>query len=308
MKLKTFAVIGLTLIVTFGLVFIYSTSFATKERVATLINVKGNVKVRSDDQPSWTPATEKMELRQGDQVRTEGGSSAIIRMDDGGTMVKIGPLAMMKVDSLTQKGRDSNTSLDVSVGKAWSRVRKLSGDSNFDIKTPTAVAGVRGTFFSSEVDEASTFDVFNGSVAVSSASNPEDQILVGEKQRTTVESGKNPSEPVAIPEDEYNSGSNGFSDEEFTTSTFDLQISISPQVVEPGQNATVNLQVFKNGQPYQEVIKINLALSGNAIFVDSGSSETEIETDSQGSASLEITSPEKETVTVSAQLLIKVRK
>lgn len=308
MRNKTLTMAALTLAAAFALIFIYSSSFAVKQRVATLTNVKGTVMVKSG-KAQWAPAADRMELKEGDQLRTEGGSSTIIRMDDG-SMVKLGPLAAMTVSNLKAAGKNNQTSLDVETGKTWSRVRKLSGESDFSVSTPTAIAGVRGTYFSAEVEQtsASTIDVFDGSVAVSSVNNPDQAVVVGASQRTTVAPDQSPTAPAGIPADEETAGRSGFSNEEFTAATFDLQISVNPQVVEPGQNATVTLQVYKNGQPYRAEAKVALTLSGSAVFTGTGTSELEATTDSNGSLSLEITSSEKETVTVSAQLTIKVMK
>jgi hypothetical protein len=309
MRAKTITAAAITIAVAIAMVFIYTNSFAVKQRVASLANVKGTVTVKKAGTTQWIPAADRMELAEGDQLRSEGGSAAILKMDDG-SMVKLGPLATMTVKSLSSVGKGNKTSLDVSVGKTWSRVRKLSGDSDFNVSTPTAVAGVRGTYFSAEVEQtsSSTFDVFDGSVAVSSASNPDQSVMVASSQRTTVAPNQKPSAPTKIPASEENAGRKGFSDEEFTAATFDLQISVNPQVVEPGQNATVTLQVYRNGQPYRAEAKIKLSLTGAAVFTGTGTSEIETTTDDNGVLALEITSPEKETVTVSAQLTVKTVK
>jgi ferric-dicitrate binding protein FerR (iron transport regulator) len=305
MKVKVLITAALTVLFAVGAMFVYSASFAVKQRAAILVNVKGTVKVNST--AGWVAAAERMELREGDQVKTEGGSSAIIRMDDG-SMVKVGPLSSMKVSTLSQKGGDNKTALNISNGKAWSRVKKLTSDSDFSVKTPTAVAGVRGTYFSAESAQASTFDVFEGSVSVSGIKSPSDSVLVGANQRSVVSANQKPAAPVALPADAAQEGKTGFSTEEFTSATFDLQISISPQVVEPGQPATVHIQVFKGGKPLNEEVKIGLTLSGSATFVSSGSNQADVTTNGQGAASLDITSQEKESVTVSAQMSIKVKK
>ncbi|HOX27520.1 MAG TPA: FecR family protein [bacterium] len=309
MKIKTALSVFAAIVISAGLILIYSNGFAEKGRVAVLSNVKGTVTLKAAGSTQWTAATDRMEISEGDELRTEGGSSAIIRMDDG-SMIKLGPLANMKVSGLKTAGRDNNTMFDISKGKSWNRVRKLTDKSVFKVATPTAVAGVRGTFFSTDVAQStsSTIDVFDGQVAVSSASNPNASVNVGAHYRTTVDPGQSPASPSQIPSSEEQAGRNGFSQEEFAAAAFDIQISVSPQVVEPGKTAVVNVQTYMNGQPYRKELKISLSLSGSATFVSTGTNEIEATTDNQGALKLEITSPEKETVTVSAQLHIKVRK
>lgn len=293
----------------FCVMMVRTTSVAVKERAANVVGLKGTVEVKYKDAESWVPAAERMELKEGDVIRTQSGSTAILRMENG-TMMKLAPLTNMKVERLNQTRGGDNTSLDISAGKTWSRVKKLSDESDFSIKTPTAVAGVRGTFFSSEVENTadSTFDVFEGAVAVSSASDSGASVMVGANQRTTVAPNESPSAPSEIPQNERDAGAAGFSSEEYAAASYDLQISVSPQVVEPGGIATLQLQVFENGKSFQSEVKVYLTLSGSATFVSSGSNEIEATTSNQGSLTLEITSTEKETVTVSARMSIKVRK
>jgi len=309
MKSKALIAAIVAIVFTAGMALVYTSTGAAGKRMATLTNVKGTVLVKAAGSAEWVEGTDKMVINEGDEIKTRGGSSAIIKMDDG-SMLKVGPLAAMKVDKLAKSGQNNQTSMGIEVGKTWNRVNRMTSDSSFDVKTPTAVAGVRGTYFSSEVEKTtdSTFDVFDGQIEVSSSSDPSSAVVVGENQRTQVSPGKTPTSPSTIPADEAEAGKGGFSDAEATMATYDLQISVSPQVVTPGQKATVSVQVFKNGQPDRTQYTLKLSLSGSATFVESGSSEIETTTNDQGAASLEITSSAKETVTVSAELRVKVPK
>jgi len=309
MRVKALVSLLVAVAFTAGLVLFYSGTNAVNERKATLVNIKGTVKVKAAGSAAWAEASERMSLFTGDEIRTEGKSSAIIKLDDG-SMLKIGPLALMKIDQLTKTQKDNVTAMGVSVGKTWNRVNRLTSDATFNVKTPTAVAGVRGTYFSSDVAESSdsTFDVFEGSVGVYGTSDPDATVVAGAGQRTSVAPGQAAAQPAAIPQEQLDEGKGGFSDAEAAMATYDLQIGISPQVVEPGKNATVSVQVFKNGQPLRQEVTVKLSLSGQAKFVDSGSQSMEVTTDGQGSAKADITSEAKETVTVAAELRIKVPK
>ena len=307
--MKSKALIAAVVAVAFAacLSLVYNGTDAAGKRMATLTNVKGTVLVKAGGSSEWVQASDRMVINEGDEIKTRGGSSAILKMDDG-SMMKVGPLASMKVEQLSKDGRNNRTEMGVEIGKTWNRVNRLTSDSKFNVKTPTAVAGVRGTYFSSEVEKTtdSTFDVFDGQIEVSSSSDPSSAVVVGENQRTQVAPGQTPSAPSDIPSNELDS--DGFSNAEAALATYDLQLSVSPQVVTPGEKATVSVQVFKNGQPDRKQYTMKLTLSGSATFVDSGSSELEVTTDDQGAATVEITSTEKETVTVSAELKIKVPK
>lgn len=308
MRAKAIVAAMVMLAVTLGLTFAYNSTYAGAKRMATLTHIKGEVKVKAPDSAEWAAATDRMVVNEGDEVKTAAGSSAIIKMDDG-SMVKIGPLAKMKMESMGKDGRHNKTDIGVSIGKSWQRVNKLSADSSFKVKTPTAVAGVRGTFFSSEVEQStdSTFDCFDGAIDVASADDPNNTVPVTAGYRTQVTQDGNLNQPSQIPQDQMQAGQQGFSSSEAAMATYDLQISVSPQVVKPGENATVSLQVFKNGQPLRQEVTVNLTLSGGATFTDNGENTKEVTTSDQGSATLEVTSSSNETVTVSAELKIKVQ-
>ncbi len=81
-------------------------------------------------------------------------------------MVRLVPNTTMSIDRLntTDTGADtvSDTELDLKEGKMFASVKKLSGASQYLVKVPQGVAGVRGTWFSLGSD---------GSVAVYESQN-----------------------------------------------------------------------------------------------------------------------------------------
>ena len=308
MKLKTMMAVLIGLCLCAGLAAFHQSTFAAKNQKATLTAVKGKVAVQMKGESTWKAATNNMQVNSGDTVRTSSGSSVIIKFTDG-SMVKQGPMASMTIGALDGTAGNAKTKLDVDSGKTWARVRKLGSESSFDVETPTAVAGVRGTFFSSEAEEdLSTFDVFDGQVMVSSTSDPSQSVAVNAHERTSVAENKAPEDPTQIPESEEADGRNGFSEEEYTSATFEIQVSVSPQVVKPGEIATLLVQVFKNGEPYNKEVDLNLSLSGSATFVDNGANAISVTTGSSGSATLQITNSVEESINVDASMTIKVRK
>lgn len=308
MKFKTIVTLLMGLCLTAGIAAVHQSTFAAKQQKATLSSVKGKVAVQAKGSSTWSAVTNNMTVNAGDTIRTSSGSSVIIKMSDG-SMVKQGAMATMTIGALSGTSADAKTQINVDSGKTWARVRKLGSESSFDVKTPTAVAGVRGTFFSSEAEEsASTFDVFDGEVIVSSASDPNQSVSVGAHQRTTVAGNKSPAAPSAIPATEEQEGRSGFSEEEYTSATFEIQVSVSPQVVKPGENATLSVQVFKNGEPYAKEVDLKLSLAGSATFLDNGANTISATTNSSGSVTLQISDAVEESVTVDASMTVKVRK
>lgn len=280
---------------------------ATKDQAATLLMVKGTVLVSAAGTDTWEPAAEKMTVKEGDSIRTQAGSSVLLQMADG-SMTKVGPMSMLKVHKLRGVGRNLRTGLDMESGRTWARVSKLSDESSFKIMTPTAVAGVRGTYFSSAAEQASSkFDVFEGEVEVSSRQDPSRSVVVGEQHTTTVDANKAPTEPEKMSEQELNDLGGGFTEEEFTKAKFEIQVTVTPQTLTPGEKAVVSVKVLKDGEAYNEEVKLTLQLSGSATFAESGGSSTTVTTDSSGTASLEITDTVEETVSVAATMKVRVR-
>ncbi|MDR3460501.1 MAG: FecR family protein [Verrucomicrobiae bacterium] len=72
--------------------------------------------------------------------------------------IRLTPNSTLAIDKLTivDTGADavSDTELDLKKGKIFASVRKLSGASQYIVKLPNGVAGVRGTLFSISVDGA----------------------------------------------------------------------------------------------------------------------------------------------------------
>lgn len=176
-------------------------------REAFVIAVEGTVEIKPAGQPEWVPAEVGMELKQGDEIRTgafseieiafEEEEENIIRIDEEAELT----LRELTTDMIT--GGES-TSLGLDLGGVLARLEELPEESEFEVRTPTAVAGVRGTGFRVELVELSPelrtiVTVFDGEVGVKGIDElgrpfgPE--IRVTENRRTEVEPYQVPSMP-----------------------------------------------------------------------------------------------------------------
>ena len=125
-------------------------------RQATVSEMKGNVQVRIQG-GEWQAAEVGMVLQEKDEIRTVEGSSAELLLDEGTSTGKIEllekshlKLSQMTVDGVTG---EKTTALDLALGKVLVHAEKLQGDSKFQVKTPTSIAGVKGTVFEVSVEE-----------------------------------------------------------------------------------------------------------------------------------------------------------
>lgn len=160
---------------------------------ARLTSVAGEVVVFTAEDAEGAPAVEGMPLENGDRVVTGAGASAELAYDGEG-VVALEPGTTVTVSSLDENGGE----LSLSWGALVAKFHALTSGRRFGVRTPTAVAAVRGTEFGVEVDgEETGVGVFDeGHVAVSDAQGREE--VVGPNQETRVRRGQAPSRAAAL--------------------------------------------------------------------------------------------------------------
>lgn len=110
-------------------------------------------------------------------VRTAADGRVELTLPDK-SVLRIAPLSVVRLESLLSAGpaADKPSTFRVTGGKIWANVSSaVGGERKFEVKTETAVAGVRGTVFQVAVgeDTATVVKVYAGAVAVSSAVIPQ---------------------------------------------------------------------------------------------------------------------------------------
>jgi hypothetical protein len=134
---------------------------AAQEVVAgVVIVVKGAPSVK----PRGSSSEKKLKLNQfvneGDELITRAGEYASIAFI-GGAEVRLSENSTFRVEA---GGGEKPTQLFTSIGKAWTRL--LRGQSGINIRTPSAVAAVRGTEADVESGDRTTVKVYDGHVDV----------------------------------------------------------------------------------------------------------------------------------------------
>lgn len=134
---------------------------AAKQVVAgVVIVVQGRPQVKRAGTGNYKPLKLNQFLYEGDQVQTMAQDRLSIAFI-GGAEVRIDKNSVFTVES---GGGQSPTSLKTTIGKAWTRL--LHGKAGLNIKTPSAVAAVRGTEADVESAERTTVKVYEGFVDV----------------------------------------------------------------------------------------------------------------------------------------------
>lgn len=107
-------------------------------------------------------------------------------------------LEELKIDSaysIKKKNPPISIKLNLMNGSVLSKVKKLNSKSDFKVSTPTAVCGVRGTFFETSHFNETKVKVMSGVVSVSSFSMPHISVNVMPGQVTTVSVNAAPTTP-----------------------------------------------------------------------------------------------------------------
>ncbi|MBN2080515.1 MAG: FecR domain-containing protein [Spirochaetes bacterium] len=148
--------------------FIAPLSCKKAEEVAplTLFSFLGDVKVKTDA-GTRTPTVGES-LTAGNTLMTGDMAMADILLEDRG-IIRVHQNSTVLIDSLGDKGAD-DTQFSMTDGKMYVTLSKLS-KGGLRIKTPTAVASVRGTVFRVSAEKGvSRLDVVSGRVAINPVS------------------------------------------------------------------------------------------------------------------------------------------
>jgi Tfp pilus assembly protein FimT len=164
MKIKRFV----TGLLAFLLVIVLSSlSLAVSERLGSFSDVTGSVAIRHKGTVKWIPAEVDMPVYYGDTVRSgSDGQGQIVFTDE--SLLKINPNSRLAINTIISPVEKKNSVL-LFFGRIWSKVsRKAFKRKSFEVQTPTAVCGVRGTDFTTAAYEDGTMlvQVVSGRVQV----------------------------------------------------------------------------------------------------------------------------------------------
>ncbi len=117
---------------------------------------------KSENGP-WQPIKEGDKITQEIFLKTDENSRLELKGDIG--TLRLAPKTIFKFSSPKKKGSNA---VMVSIGSVWAKIKKSTDRKKFEVKTRSAVAGVRGTVFSVSalVDESSIIKVYEGEVGV----------------------------------------------------------------------------------------------------------------------------------------------
>lgn len=117
-------------------------------------------------------------VRKGDLLRTSKDASMSVQLSTG-AIFRMGPDTEVALQDLVRDGTGFHVKLDVKKGQLASKLDQLSKKDTYQVQTPTAVAGVRGTSFIVEISSAvqsAEVLVSDGAVAVTDNKTGTEQV------------------------------------------------------------------------------------------------------------------------------------
>jgi len=161
-------------------------SLVIVQRIASVSDVAGQVYVMARVAEDFTPLGDREHVAAGTVVKTGPDGGLTLNWVDG-SRVRLGPDTEIRVRkcTLNSSSRATTSLFDLDVGRIWVRVLSaLEGRTKFEVHTPTATAGVRGTVFSVAVDSsgATEVSVYEGAVQLSGDAG-EDSVEPGQQAR-----------------------------------------------------------------------------------------------------------------------------
>lgn len=157
------------------------------DNVAVIIKLKGSVECLAPASSGWTSATAGQVLPAGTRVKTGSDGLAMVKFLADGSMMRLRPGTDL---TIAGEGEEKRGGAKVSVGAVLFDVNKPLRREGFTVKTPTAVATVKGTRFWVRVaDDGRTVVVcIEGTVSVRNGATGEEEETAG--GRTAVVDGE----------------------------------------------------------------------------------------------------------------------
>lgn len=176
--------------------FIASPVFAS---IGNIARQSGATFFKAKGEKDWTSVVDGRELNQGDRIKTGSDGRMELSLNDG-SKLSLGNSTELEITDFLLSKTKRNATVFLVQGKLRASVASFSGKTNMNIKTPTAVAGIKGTdFIAMNQGKANVFFGQEGTVAVSGTDKERVALLPDTMTENT--RGHAPITPVKVEPD-----------------------------------------------------------------------------------------------------------
>lgn len=183
------------------LLFVASTGF-TQQKVGKIVQIVNDVDITSLSSGKKNVPSIGDEITLDHKIRTGKKSLLEIVLDDG-TRLSVREVSVLNISSLKLAKKDAPTRIRLLTGKLRVSLKHIfkGDDKSLILKTPTAIAGVRGTDFGAIASPLETkFIVFDGKVEVASANTSIlKSFVLREREETGIKKDQPPIQPRTVP-------------------------------------------------------------------------------------------------------------
>lgn len=117
---------------------------AAEEFKVVVLQLDKKVEVQINE-GSWQPATAGLKLSEGDKIHTGFKATCMLGFPDQ-SVVEVQPMSMIQLDKVNVAGVQTRARLLLKTGEVKAQVnRSMGARGDFQVKTPTTTASVRGT-------------------------------------------------------------------------------------------------------------------------------------------------------------------
>jgi hypothetical protein len=195
---STTSVLPVTTPLTTAIVMTISTPppSSSQALLTVLSGFSGNVTSLKAGTTAWSACSAGQKLGINDILKTAEGASATVTFFDGSS-IELAPSTEIKILELANSaGAQTTISLSQQIGQTLSRVAAFTDPaSRYDVRTPAAIASVRGSVMLVAVAEDGATSVGNveGKIVVTAQGQ---EVAIPEGQRSEVAPGKPPEQPT----------------------------------------------------------------------------------------------------------------
>lgn len=176
---------------------------AHAQKIATLEEVKGDVRVFKPGKTRGLKGRNGMALFQKSTIKTTNDDSFADIVYNKGGKVRMMPKSEVILASADFSKGKMKTKIDLITGKIFNVVDKLTEGASYEVKTQTSTSGVKGTIFSAETTaQESVFMVKEGSVEAVNLTGARQAVLVTPLTKTIIAAGKAPTPPIPLTPEE----------------------------------------------------------------------------------------------------------
>ncbi len=126
-------------------------SYAQQAEQVEVTHFSGKVEIFLDEADEYTDAQDNMVLTAGDKIKTASGASVELSFNEANTN-----LVRLDENTSVNISLPGDEKLEMTEGEVFSSISELPTGSAFEIRTPTAVSGARGTDWVTKVTEEGT--------------------------------------------------------------------------------------------------------------------------------------------------------